>query len=252
MTYRIGLRFEDGATKIIACRPKETLVDAAMRQGVSLPIDCREGACGTCRCLVESGAVDLGDYVEDALSEVDVAQGWALACQARPTSDCVFHVPASSAVCQSKPSTIEARLTSIDKLGTKVMSITVEGPAIEALEYMPGQYAKVFLPDGSAQRAYSFSSMKTDETKLSFLIRLVPEGQMSTWLETEAKVGDKLAFQGPFGSFYLRPIQRPILMLAGGTGLGPMLAMLESLEAMGRLQQPCHLMLGVNDDDDAQ
>ena len=81
MAHTIALNFEDGITRFIDCRPGETVADASYRVGINIPLDCRDGACGTCKCRVESGAFDPGNFIEDALSDAEVGQGLALACQ---------------------------------------------------------------------------------------------------------------------------------------------------------------------------
>ena len=96
MTHHIALNFEDGVTRFIEANLGETVADAAYRQGINIPLDCRDGACGACKCLAEAGSYDLGEeYIEDALSEDEAAQGYVLTCQMRAESDCVIRVPAS-------------------------------------------------------------------------------------------------------------------------------------------------------------
>lgn len=121
---------------------------------------------------------------------------------------------------------------------------------MRALHFLPGQYVNVQVPGTDQSRAYSFSSMvNADAESVSFLIRAVPNGLMSSYMTGQAQVGDKLTLRGPFGSFYLRDVTRPVLMLAGGTGLAPFLAMLEKVQAEG-CAQPIHLIYGVNTDTD--
>ena len=97
MTYSIALQFEDGVTRFIHCNPGEKVADAAYRQKLNIPLDCRDGACGTCRCHCESGSYHMPEstYVEDALTPDEAAEGYVLTCQMKPTSDCVVKVPAS-------------------------------------------------------------------------------------------------------------------------------------------------------------
>ena len=90
MGYSIALNFEDGVTRFIECRPGETVADASYRVGINIPLDCRDGACGTCKGFCESGQYDGGSYIEDALTEEEAAEGYVLACQMRPQSDCVL------------------------------------------------------------------------------------------------------------------------------------------------------------------
>ena len=115
-----------------------------------------------------------------------------------------------------------------------------QGEALAELGFLPGQYATIEVPDTGLQRAYSFSS-GVRMGQVSFLIRNVPGGLMSGFLKDRARPGDAITLSGPFGSFYLRHIQRPVLMLAGGTGLAPFLAMLDKIVASGGSPQPIHL-----------
>jgi benzoate/toluate 1,2-dioxygenase reductase component len=252
MEHQIGLRFDDGATRFIQVRGGETLADAAIRQGLRFPVDCREGACGTCRCKVESGSFDPGDCAEDALPASDAKLGWALGCQMRPRSNGMVHVPVAASACLHTPQTLEVRIASLRSLGPRMLSLTLENPQLKELRFLPGQYVRLWLPDSNASRAYSFSSLVHGPGQVDLLIRLLPDGQMSNWLRDKARVGDGLKLNAPYGSFFLRPTPRPLLMLAGGTGLGPMLAMLELLAEDPDTAPPCQLLIGLADDGDTQ
>ena len=251
MTYNIALNFEDGVTRFISCKPSETVVDASYRQGINIPMDCREGACSTCKCKVESGSYDLGDYVEYALSQSEADTGFALACQMRPKTDCVVLISASSAVCKTKQEDYATTIRDVQRLSESTFALVLEGEALKKLVFLPGQYANLQVPgEDKHHRAYSFSSVSPERDSVSFLIRNVPGGLMSGFLTQRAKPGGTISMAGPFGSFYLRAIQRPILMLAGGTGLAPFLAMLEKIAADGGSAHPIHLLYGVNTDRD--
>ncbi|WP_265943480.1 benzoate 1,2-dioxygenase electron transfer component BenC [Dechloromonas sp. A34] len=249
MTYQIALNFEDGVTRFIDCKPTETVADAAYRQKINVPIDCRDGACGACKCSCESGSFRLGDYIEDALSQAEADAGQVLTCQMYPQSDCVVRVPASSEVCKTKQASFEATIGDVRQLSDSTLSLTLAGEALNKLAFLPGQYANLNVPGTSQHRAYSFSSMPKDGA-VSFLIRNVPGGLMSGFLREQAKPGATLSLAGPLGSFYLREIARPVLMLAGGTGLAPFLAMLDRIVAAGGSAHPIHLIYGVNSDAD--
>jgi len=101
MGHSIALNFEDGVTRFIECRPGETIADASYRAGINIPLDCRDGVCGTCKCRVESGEYDGGDHLEDALTDQEAAEGLALACQTRPKTDLVVAIAASSEACKT-------------------------------------------------------------------------------------------------------------------------------------------------------
>jgi len=249
--YKVALNFEDGVTRFITTLPMETVADAAYRSGLNIPLDCRDGACGTCKCHCESGRYEMDGYIEDALSDQEAEQQYVLTCRMVPESDCVVTVPASSEVCvRSQQADVHAKLTDINRLSDSTLSFTVAGDQVRAMHFLPGQYVNVQVPGTDQSRAYSFSSMvnQADES-VSFLIRMVPEGLMSTYMAQKARVGDSITLRGPFGSFYLRDIKRPVLMLAGGTGLAPFLAMLEKIQQNGSAH-PIHLIYGVTHDVD--
>lgn len=249
MSYQIALNFEDGVTRFIEATGQETVADAAYRQGINIPLDCRDGACGTCKCKAESGHYDLGDnFIEDALSEDEIAEGYVLTCQMRAESDCVIRIPASSQLCKTEQASFEAAISDVRQLSISTIALSIKGEALSRLAFLPGQYVNLKVPGSEQSRAYSFSSLQKDG-EVSFLIRNVPGGLMSRFLTNLAKAGDSLSLAGPLGSFYLRPIQRPLLLLAGGTGLAPFTAMLEKIAEQGS-EHPLHLIYGVTNDFD--
>ena len=249
MTYQIALNFEDGVTRFIDASADETVADAAYRQGINIPLDCRDGACGTCKCFAESGRYDLGEeYIEDALSDDEVAQGYVLTCQMRAESDCVVRVPAASDVCKTEQASFEAAISDVRVLSESTIALSIKGEALAKLSFLPGQYVNLTVPGSDQTRAYSFSSLQKNG-EVSFLIRNVPGGLMSNFLTGLAKAGDSMNLMGPLGSFYLREIKRPLLLLAGGTGLAPFTAMLEKIAEQGS-GHPLHLIYGVTNDSD--
>ncbi|WP_166366974.1 benzoate 1,2-dioxygenase electron transfer component BenC [Pseudomonas akapageensis] len=249
MTYKIALNFEDGVTRFIDGNATETVADAAYRQGINIPLDCRDGACGTCKCFAESGKYDLGEeYIEDALSAEEAEQGYVLTCQMRAQSDCVVRVPASSDVCRTQQASFSGAITAVEQLSDSTIALKIKGESLSKLAFLPGQYVNLQVPGSEQTRAYSFSSLQRDG-EVSFLIRNVPGGLMSSFLTGLAKAGDSMTLAGPLGSFYLREIRRPLLLLAGGTGLAPFTAMLEKIAEQGS-EHPLHLIYGVTNDFD--
>lgn len=246
MTYRIALNFEDGVTRFVEAREAETIADAAYRVGMNIPLDCRDGACGACKCKVESGAFESGFYIEDALSDDEAAQGYALACQAKPKSEMAVSILASSAACKTKPQDWRTKMVGVERLSATSLAFTLEKP--EGLTFLPGQYVNLGVPGTDQTRAYSFSSAP-NANHVSFLVRDIPGGLMSGWLRERAKAGDEVSMTGPSGAFYLRELTRPALFLAGGTGLAPFLSMLGEIEAK-QIGAPVHLVYGVTNDVD--
>jgi benzoate/toluate 1,2-dioxygenase reductase subunit len=249
MSFQIALNFEDGVTRFIEATGDEMVADAAYRQGVNIPLDCRDGACGTCKCKAESGRYDLGDnFIEDALSEDEIAEGYVLTCQMRAESDCVISVPASSLVCKIEQSSYQGSISRLEQLSESTIALSIKGESLSRLSFLPGQYVNLSVPGTEQSRAYSFSTLQKGG-EVSFLIRNVPGGLMSSFLTGKAQVGDTMSLAGPLGSFYLRPIERPLLLLAGGTGLAPFTAMLERIAEQGS-DHPLHLIYGVTNDFD--
>lgn len=246
MTYQIALQFEDGVTRMISCNPGELVCDAAYRAKINIPLDCRDGACGTCKAQCESGSFEMGVYIDDALTQDEAAAGGVLTCQMRPTSDCLVRIPASSAACKTAATTHEAPLVRINRDSPTTVTFSLQ--AETSIDFLPGQYVNLHVPGSDEHRAYSFSS-PPGQGEVSFLIRDVPQGLMSTFMRSEAEPGVPMRFTGPYGSFYLRPIERPLLMLAGGTGLAPFLSMLHWLRKHPS-SQPITLGYGVNSTDD--
>lgn len=245
MTYKIALNFEDGVTRIIDCDADEKVSDAAFRQKINVPMDCRDGVCGTCKCKAERGEYELGFYLEDAMTEEEAGQGMVLTCQMMPKSDCVIAIPASSLACKTGAQSVAATVAGVEALSDTSFRLRVTLPT--AMPFLPGQYVNVQVPGTSATRAYSFSS-HPQALEASFLIRNIPGGLMSGYL-ARAKAGDRMDLTGSMGAFYLRPVTRPQVFLAGGTGLAPFLSMLEQIASTGT-DQPIHLFYAVTRDAD--
>ncbi|NPT59312.1 benzoate 1,2-dioxygenase electron transfer component BenC [Paraburkholderia elongata] len=244
-SYNIALNFEDGVTRFVTCKAGEKVLDAAFRAKINLPMDCSDGVCGTCKCRAESGSYDLGDdYIEDALTEDEKESGLVLTCQMVPESDCVIAVPASSTACKTEQSKFAATVIKVEAHHDAAIVLELDVDATAPV-FLPGQYINIDVPGSGQHRSYSFSSAP-GESKISFLIKKIPGGVMSTWLES-AQAGNKVELTGPLGSFYLRAVERPLLFLAGGTGLAPFLSMLEVL-ARANSQQKVHLIYGVTRD----
>ena len=237
----IALNFEDGVTRIIDGLPGETVAESAYRVGINIPLDCADGACGTCKCKVLSGSYDPGDYIEEALSDDEAENGYGLACQMRPDSPLVVDILASAAACKVEVTSVDTTITSVEFLSAEVVRLIVSPVDGKAINFLPGQYVNIDVPGTDLSRSYSFSN-RPNSTDLSFLIRLVPNGVMSNFL-TSAKVRDPLRLTGPLGSFYLRDLQQPSLFFAGGTGIAPFMSMLEKL-SLEEVTQPIHLFYG--------
>lgn len=248
MSHSVALSFEDGVTRFVSCSDGQTVADAAYRSRINIPLDCRDGACGTCKALCESGDFDAGTYLEDALSVGESEQGYCLPCSMTPKSDLVLQIASTSAVAKTRAATHESVVTAVDRLSPTTVRLAVEAPQVGEPTFLPGQYVNITVPGSEQTRSYSFSCVSGSD-ELEFLVKLTPGGSMSTYLADVAAVGDKISFTGPHGSFFLREAQRPALLLAGGTGLAPILSILRTLAAESS-SRPVHLVYGASTDED--
>ncbi|MBV9023208.1 MAG: ring-hydroxylating dioxygenase ferredoxin reductase family protein [Streptomycetaceae bacterium] len=248
MPFQIALNFEDGVTRFIDCRPDETVAEASYKTRINIPLDCRDGACGTCKSLCESGSYDGGNYIDEALTEEEAELGYCLPCQMTPRSDLVLRIASTSAAAKTGAAAHSTTLVDIQRYSPSTVGFTLDVDNREALYFLPGQYVNITVPGTDQTRSYSFSS-GPGRRLVSFLVRITEGGAMSGYLAERAQLGDRLEFTGPIGSFYLRDLARPALFLAGGTGLAPLLSMLERL-AQSPDGPPVHLLYGVTADQD--
>jgi anthranilate 1,2-dioxygenase reductase component len=253
--HKVTLVFEDGRTARIEADESDTIYIAALKNRIRIETDCREGACATCKGLCTDGDYYMDDYIDEALSEEEAARREVLTCQMHVTSDCVIEFPYEAALAmKGAPETRPAKVTEIERVSSNVVRLMVKlEDESTPMSFLAGQYVHLGVPGTDAQRSYSFANPPPDGEQagaLEFFIKLLDEGVMSDYLSSRAKIGDDIPVTGPFGRFYLRPPTRPIVMVAGGTGLAPMLSMFDSMIQTGAADQPIHLLYGVNTSDE--
>lgn len=241
MNHKVAFSFADGKTLFFPVGANEILLDAALRNGIKIPLDCREGVCGTCQGRCESGDYSQ-DYVdEEALSSLDLQQRKMLSCQTRVKSDAAFYFDFDSSLCNA-PGPVHIRGTVSEVQQVSASTAILHLQLASSLDFLPGQYARLSIPGTDSWRAYSFANRPGDQ--LQFLIRLLPDGVMSNYIRERCQVGDELLLEAPLGAFYLRHVTQPLVLVAGGTGLSALLGMLDDLAASA-CPQPVHLYYGV-------
>lgn len=243
MAHQVALNFEDGVTKVIRVGDFETIMDAAYKARINIPSDCRDGACGTCKSFCDSGSFDPGDFVDDAMTEEELDKGYLLTCQALPESDMSINIPGTSEAAKTSAATFTSTVKALDKHSETTISFTLDVDNREDLAFLPGQYVNIKVPGTQEVRSYSMSSGPAADDA-SFMVRITAQGAMSEYLRDRAAIGDSIEFSGPYGSFFLREPKRPLLLLAGGTGLAPLSSILEKLTDKDP-GQPVHLIYGV-------
>ncbi|NKB22488.1 MAG: 2Fe-2S iron-sulfur cluster binding domain-containing protein [Alphaproteobacteria bacterium] len=248
--YNVTLVFEDGRSENILADENDTLYMACLRNKIRILTDCLEGACATCKGLCVEGEYDLDDVSEEALSEEEAAQREVLTCQMHVRSDCVIELPYESRLAmKSEPQSWACKVVAVESVSSTVQRLDVEIVDLEgeAPGFMPGQYVHLSVPETDEKRSYSFANPPHETDIYSFFIKVLEQGAMSDYVRDRAQTGDQITMTGPFGHFYLRNPERPILMVAGGTGLAPMLSMLDHMVESGATSRPVHLLVGAND-----
>ena len=206
----------------------EALLNAALRQGVSLRYGCRHGNCSSCKYLVTDGEIDLGSASPYSLSEREREDGWALLCCARALSDVEIQVPEDPAerlLPVIRPAEFSATLAANDRVSRALhrLRLRLDRP----MPFYPGQFLEIEIPGRSGEwRSYSMASSPSHGDEVELVIQNIPGGLFSGRLDDLA-AGASLRVRGPYGTSYLRDGEQPILLIAGGSGIAPMLSMLE-------------------------
>jgi len=204
----------------------ETVLAAAQRADVPLAHDCQLGGCGTCRVKLVAGAVTYAEF-PFALTEEEASAGYALACQAQPASDLII-APARAQAELPAPERRIAFIDSVRALSPLVTHLALTLPDCDALDFRPGQYMNVLMP-GGATHSFSMASAPRGN-RVDFHVRRLDGGRFTDAALRQLKSGDALEVELPLGSFLFRAEDyRPLIMVATGTGLAPIKAMLEAL-----------------------
>ena len=240
--------------RTFSVNPDEAILPAAIRQGIGMPYGCKDGACGSCKCKMLEGRVLHGAHQSKALSAEEEAAGFILTCCGVPQTDVMLEsrqVTDESAFPIKK---MPSRVTALEKKSRDVMVIRLQLPANDTMRYHAGQYIEFILRDG-ARRSYSMANaphlllraepapsavVKTDAApppvgpSIELHIRHMPGGKFTDHVFTAMKEKEILRVEGPYGSFFLREdSDKPMILLASGTGFAPIKAVLEHMQFKG-------------------
>ncbi|TCP11798.1 CDP-4-dehydro-6-deoxyglucose reductase [Crenobacter luteus] len=207
----------------------ETLLEAALRQGIGLPYGCRDGACGACKGKVVSGVVEHGAHQEKALTDSERAAGFALFCCARPAegqAEIAIEAREVTGIGDIPIKTLPCRVESIVKVHD-VAILKLKLPVSERLQFRAGQYIDILMKDGK-KRSFSIANAPHDDAFLELHIRNQPGGSFSEYVFNTMKEREIMRFKGPMGSFFLREeSDKPIVFIASGTGFAPIKGIVE-------------------------
>ncbi|WP_375540010.1 2Fe-2S iron-sulfur cluster-binding protein [Rugamonas brunnea] len=220
-------------------------MQAALRNGVAFPHSCRVGGCATCKCRLTSGRVKELTQAGYVLSEEELDQGFILACQSVPTSDIAVEVDLGAMPAQRR---VAGRVIGQERLTHDITALRIQ--LSESLHYKAGQFANLSLaPLGDHARSYSFATDVQPDAQVQFFVRKVPGGALSSLVNEGSLVGTEAVVEGPLGEFWLRPADAPLLFIAGGSGLAPILAMLREA-ARSECARPVTLLFGARQERD--
>lgn len=213
----------------------ETVLDAAFRQGVMLMHGCKEGQCSACKSFLLDGDVQMDRYSTFALADYESDEGYVLLCRAHAYSDVEIELInydedmiRSGLPVVTSTATVEA----VDDLTHDISRLVLR--LDDTVRYHPGQYVDIHLPDGDGHRSFSMAAPPSPDGVLEFMIKRYAGGRFSGLLERDVTVGSRLTVTGPYGSFTLRAgSDRPIVMVGGGAGMAPVLALLRQMADSG-------------------
>jgi propane monooxygenase reductase subunit len=223
----------------IDCDEDETVLDAAFRQGFNLVYGCKEGQCSACKCYLLEGEVSLKKYSTFALSESEESNGYSLLCRAMPDEDLVIellHFDPDDYKMDHELRDGRAVVEEVEALTHDITRLVLRVQEPADFTFTPGAYIDLHVPGHAAERrSFSLANLPGDGT-LEFMIKRYDGGLIAGMLQDEAIApGVELGFTGPYGAFKLRATERPVLMVAGGSGMAPQLGILRQMARDG-----CH------------
>jgi propane monooxygenase reductase subunit len=227
----------------------ETVLNAAFRQGISLPHGCKEGQCSACKCNLVEGDVELLKYSTFALSDGEREQGGILLCRTIAYSDMEVELLNFDEELLSKSIAVkeyQGRITGIERLTHDIRAIEI---ALSApMKFWAGQYADITVATKTGEtitRSFSMANTPEQTQKLQFIIKKYPEGRFSGELDGGGiDVGAAVTVRGPFGSCFRREDRDGALILvAAGSGMSPIWSILRDHVASGE-KRPVHFFYG--------
>lgn len=240
MTFQISIQ---PSGRSFTVEPGEAMLAAGIRQGIGLPYGCKDGACGSCKCKKLSGTVVHGPHQAKALSVDEEAQGYVLTCCGVPQSDVLLESRQVTEAGAFPIRKMPSRVAAMERKSHDVILLRLQLPANDPFSYRPGQYVEFLLRDGS-RRSYSMANAPHTGPALELHIRHMPGGKFTDHVFGTMKEKEIQRIEGPFGSFFLREdSDKPIVLLASGTGFAPIKALIEHMQFQG-IQRPATLYWG--------
>jgi len=234
------------SARVFEVERDETILGGAIRAGIGLPYGCKDGACGSCKSRLLEGRVIHGAHQAKTLTEAEEAEGFVLTCCATPQTDCVLEARTVPGAGEHPVLKLPSRVLSLERPSHDVAVVKLQLPATQNFQFHAGQYVEFILRDG-ARRSYSMANAPHNlgtPAAIELHIRHMPGGKFTDHVFGAMKEKDILRMEGPFGSFFLREdSDKPIVLLASGTGFAPIKAIIERIQHLG-LNRPIALFWG--------
>jgi len=215
----------------VECREGDTVLAALERAGFALPNNCRAGACGECKVRVQSGTFDQGFVLDMALSQEERRAGFGLMCMAKPISEeLVIEWGAEDAKPRLFPPQQDMPYVVIERIARtpSILELRLR-PLGSPMRYWPGQYVLIRKPGAGRPRSYSIASAPRPDGEITLQITRQDGGDTSSWIHDTVNIGELITVSGPFGTFVGDPsVETPVLCLAAGSGLAPILSLTEA------------------------
>lgn len=224
------------------CEENQSVLDAALEKGITISYGCRNGLCGSCMGELQQGQLEYPEGPPGGISEEEVNQGKALFCKAVPLGDITIKVNVLKPQVDIEVKTLPARVNEIQHLTDDVIKLILQLPAVETFNFKAGQWVYFVLKDGR-KRAFSIANAQNEKNQLELQIRHAIGGVFTDFVFENLTTGLLLRIEGPHGTFYFQQDDRPILLVAGGTGFAPIKGIFEEMSQQ-ELKQPVHLFWG--------
>jgi len=226
-----------------------SVLDGALSYGLNFPYGCQNGFCGKCKAVILNGEIEYDGEIPSAITEEEVEANMALLCQCKAKSDLYIAVDELDALANIEVRSIPCRVEEINHLNHDVIQILLKIPGAQSLQYLAGQYLDLEHSDFEP-RAFSIANAPVNSNLIELHVRLVEDGKFTNYIFNSLAEKTILRIEGPKGDFFLREeSEGPIIMIAGGTGFGPIKAIIEHLVAINS-ESVVYLYWGVRDEED--
>lgn len=228
-----------------------TILEAALEQGVNFPHGCKTGNCGACKSEKISGDIEMSPFSEFALEPEEEEKGMILACRSVPWSDCEIRIiddQLEETLNDFKVINIECVVKKLTKVTDDIYILNLKINSEEEFKFKAGQYAELYF--GQCKEKHFSMANPPSTNELEFHIKTLDGGEVSDYVKNTLEVGETIKVKGPFGNAYLRDSHKgPIIAVAGGTGLAPILSIIQSSQDI-KMKQPIQVYYGAQSEKD--